>query len=190
MINVLINFIDRLGPTGLIVVMAIEGSSFPFPGVFLVFVYGYVLNFSFVQSLGFAFAMSLAYSVASYIPYAIGYRIRAFTPKRFRKQWIKARHLFHKYGLWSIVLTRPFGVGNYISYVAGMFRVKGWTYGLLTFIGIYPWSVAMLWLGRLFKGNAQIVQKTFQSYQGHIFASVVFVSVCLVILYVRRKQVS
>jgi len=32
----------------------------------------------------------------------------------------KGQAFFNRYGVWSIALSRPFGVSNYISYVAGM----------------------------------------------------------------------
>lgn len=170
MIQSLLNALDGWGTPGLLIVMAIEGSSFPFPGVFLVVTYGYVLNLTFSKLVGLAFVMSLVYSAASYIPYGIGYQLESKIPWRFKRKLNRAQDVFRKYGLWSVALTRPFGVGNYISYVAGMCKVSAWQYGCLTLVGVFPWACAMLWMGNVFKGNVYAVGQFFHDYQWYLYA--------------------
>ncbi|AQS56525.1 DedA family protein [Novibacillus thermophilus] len=169
MIQSLLNALEGWGIPGLLIVMAIEGSSFPFPGVFLVVTYGYVLTPTFPKLVGLAFGMSFVYSVASYIPYGIGYQLESIIPQRFKRKLYKAQDAFRKYGLWSVALTRPFGVGNYISYVAGMCKVSAWQYGCLTLVGVFPWACAMLWMGSVFRGNVYAVGQIFYDYQWYLY---------------------
>lgn len=189
MIQSLLDMLDGLGLVGLLIVMGIEGSSFPFPGVFLVLTYGYLLNLTTPELVASAFLMSLVYSATSYIPYVIGFKLERVLPKRFKQKIDKAQGVFRQYGLWSIALTRPFSVGNYISYVAGMFRVKAWRYGFITFLGVFPWSVAMLLLGRVFKGNVEAVVSFFQQYQWYLYAGIIAAVLAYVsIVYFRRNR--
>ena len=189
MVQSLLNMLDGLGVTGLFIVMAIEGSSFPFPGIFLVVTYGYLLQPTLPELVGLGFVMSVVYSAFSYIPYAIGFRVETALPKRFKQKLVKAQNVFRHYGLWSVALTRPLGVGNYISYVAGMCKVKGWQYGGLTFLGVFPWAIAMLWLGRVFKGNVEAISRFLQDYQWYLYAVLMTAALAYItVIFVRRNR--
>lgn len=188
MVQYMLDVLADFGAVGLLIVMAIEGSSLPFPGFLLVLAYGYVLHPSTLEFIVIAVAMSLIYSLFSYIPYGIGLKIDVLIPKRFRRKLLKARHLFRRYGQWSIALLRPFGVGNYISYVAGMSKVKPVKYGLLTFVGVLPWATVMLFLGRVFQGNGQAFIVFFQNYEWYFYAALIFAALTYVVIrYVRHR---
>ncbi|RSK28239.1 hypothetical protein EJF36_15835 [Bacillus sp. HMF5848] len=145
--------VKQLEEYGLWISMFLEGSSLPFPGIAVVVSYGYFLNPSWFKLIVLAVTMSVIYSIASIIPYYLGARMEGVITRRFPKQMKKAAAFFQKYGLWSVALSRPFGVGNYISYVAGMSKVRLGPYFMLTFLGILPWSATILWIGRTFHGN-------------------------------------
>lgn len=153
MIEEILAFLESLGMLGLFSVMFLEGSSMPFPGVALVIAYGGLLNHSLAATALLSAGLAAAYSLASLIPYFLGNKLQKFFQKKFDKGLKKASALFHRYGIWSIAISRPFGIGNYISYLAGMSRIPIGKYGALTFIGIYPWCFAMLRIGHYFNGN-------------------------------------
>jgi len=69
--------------------------------------------------------------------------------------------LFIRYGYLSVAVSRPFGLGNYISYIAGMAKMNLKLYLFLTFTGIYPWSYSMLLLGRYFSGKYEAFKSFF-----------------------------
>ncbi|WP_074011336.1 DedA family protein [Numidum massiliense] len=186
----IVDWLAQLGVVGLLLAMAAEGSSLPFPGFIVVVTYGFLLYPSLAELVGYALAMSIVYCAASYVPYFVGYRLETAVPKRFRSKLHAAKNVFHRYGLWSIALTRPFGIGNYISYVAGMCRVRAIPYALYTLIGVFPWAFTMLLLGRTFQGNVQAVGQFFNDYQGYLFAALA-VAICLYVLYVvcRRGKI-
>lgn len=189
MIQHLLNVLAGWGLGGLLIVMAIEGSSLPFPGIVVVLAFGYVLSPTFPELLAFAALMSLAYSLASYIPYGIGFRLDTMIPKRFSQKLHKAQQMFRQYGLWSIALSRPFGAGNYISYVAGICQVGALKYGVLTFLGIFPWAAVTLFLGYVFKGSGAAVVSFFAQYQGYIWVVLFMVILaCVAVLYVRLRS--
>lgn len=143
----IIQTIQGLSGLGLYVSMLLEGSSIPFPGMLVILAFGNLKSPDWSEALWLALGMSLAYSLASFIPYIIGLRFQSSLTGKLKID--KVQYLFQKYGQWSICFTRPFGFGNYISYVAGMSRVDPIRYGILTFIGIFPWAYLMLILGSI-----------------------------------------
>lgn len=169
------NVLHSLGVFGALISMALDGSSVPFPGIVVILTYGYLLDPDWMELIGMAGALSAVYTSASYIPYGIGYKLEEKIPRRYRRKLIRGKRVFRRYGLATVALTRPIGLGNYISYVAGICKVSAWKYGILTFMGIYSWSLAILWLGRLFKGSAEAVSEFFVSHQGYIYAGIAIV---------------
>jgi len=188
MTQYVINIINDLGIFGLFTSMAFEGSSVPFPGIIIVLTYGYLLHPSIPEIMLIAFGMSITYSIASFIPYAIGWKLEEKIKKRYQTKMEKAQQIFKKYGEWSVALTRPFGIGNYISYVAGMSRIKPLKYGLLTLIGIFPWSFTMLLLGRMYKGNTNAVMSLLGTYKWYIYAGLALIVIGYFILAIYRKR--
>lgn len=169
------NFLNGIGAAGLILTMLLEGLSVPFPGIIVIFTLGYILNLSLIQIVLIAAAMSLTYSIASCVPYSIGFKLENIIRKKYEKQINAVQRYFSKYGNFSIALLRPFAVGNYVSYIAGMSRVKLWKYILFTFIGIYPWSFAMLFVGKFTKGNIATALESTQSYMGYVYIPIAIV---------------
>ncbi|WP_376845336.1 DedA family protein [Camelliibacillus cellulosilyticus] len=147
MFHHLLEWISGLGMIGLFITMFLEGASVPFPGIIVVLAYGYVMNLSLLEIILLALAMSAFYSLASMIPYILAYKLEVMIPKRIKKGLDKAKTWFKKYGEWSIAFTRPFGVGNYISFVAGIAKVHPVRFICLTFIGIFPWALGILLVG-------------------------------------------
>ncbi|MEL7565662.1 MAG: VTT domain-containing protein [Dehalobacterium sp.] len=143
----LLETIQGFSSLGLYFSMVLEGSSLPFPGMVAVLAIGNILSPNLIEAFWLALGMSLAYSLASFVPYLIGIKFQSTVHKKF--ELTKVQSWFRKYGEWSICFSRPFGVGNYISYVAGMSNVNPWRYGILTFIGIFPWAYTMLLLANI-----------------------------------------
>ncbi len=159
MVDIFLEWLKDIGIVGAFIVMFIEGSSVPFPGIVIVLAYGYLLPINYWNTLWIAAGMSVFYTVASLIPYILGSKVNGMIGQRSPKGLEKAKEMFIRYGRWSVALSRPFGIGNYISYVAGMSRMRIIPYLLLTLVGIYPWSYIMLLLGNYFNGSYEAFQK-------------------------------
>lgn len=174
---------------GLFAVMFLEGSSLPFPGVALVLTYGYLLPFSYVGTAFTAAGMSVIYCLASLIPYFLGRKLKGLFPKRMQKGLDKARKFFLRYGIWSVALSRPFGLGNYISYVAGMSKIRLVPYLFLTLAGIYPWAYVMLVLGNYFNGSYKALQSFYNQYSIYLYAAAgAALALMTVYFYIRHKK--
>ncbi|MCJ8008555.1 DedA family protein [Lederbergia wuyishanensis] len=179
MIQQFLEWLNTIGFPGLFIVMFLEGSSLPFPGLIIVLSYGYVLSPGYIQTIFLAMGMAISYSLSSLIPYFLGQKLENYFPVRFKKGLEKGTAFFTRYGIWSIALSRPFGIGNYISYVAGMSKVNVLKYLILTFIGIYPWSYVMVLLGDYFNGNYEEFKSYFSSFgiYGYGIAAIAIITI-------------
>jgi membrane protein DedA with SNARE-associated domain len=164
LIQQFLDWLSSIGISGLYLAMFLEGSSLPFPGVAIVFSYGYLLAPGYVNTAFIAVGMSTFYTLASFFPYFLGLKLEKKLPQRLQKKLEKGTVFFNRYGIWSIGFSRPFGIGNYISYVAGVSKVHIIKYFTLTFLGIYPWSYIMILLGEYFNGNYEAIKDYFSSY--------------------------
>lgn len=186
MVQQFLEWVHTIGLPGLFLVMVLEGSSLPFPGVVMVLSFGYLFSPSYLDIAFIALGMSICYSLASLIPYFLGMKMEGFFKKRMKKGLEKGQVFFNRYGIWSIAISRPFGIGNYISYVAGMSKVPFIKYLLLTFIGIYPWSYVMILLGDYFKGNYELFKEYFSSYSVYVYGAL-FIAIAIIIFFYYKK---
>ncbi|MBM7583744.1 membrane protein DedA with SNARE-associated domain [Bacillus pakistanensis] len=183
MVQQFLEWLHVIGLPGLFLVMFLEGSSLPFPGLIIVLSYGYIISPGYLNSALIAIGMSISYCLASLIPYYFGMKLERYFPNKLKKGLKKAIAYFNRYGIWSIALSRPFGIGNYISYVAGISRVNIYKYLILTFIGIYPWSYVMIILGDYFNGNYEALKRSLSSYSIYIYGAVVVVILMIILFY-------
>ena len=186
--SILVN-IKGFGFLGLLIVMALEGASIPFPGIIVVLGYGYIFNKGIYEILWIATAMSLVYTLFSYIPYYIGIKVEEKIKKFSQSKLQKAQDIMDKYGDLSIALTRPFAIGNYIAYLAGVMKIKPWKYGILTFFGILPWSFIMIYLGKVSKGNLDIAKKIIGEYHIYVMLLVIVLIAVYININLLRKRI-
>ncbi|MCP3740255.1 DedA family protein [Rossellomorea sp. BNER] len=188
MVQQCLEWLTVIGLPGLFLVMILEGSSLPFPGLIIVLSYGYIISPGYMDTTLIAIGMSISYCLASLIPYLLGMKLERFLPNRLKKGLRKATSFFNRYGIWSIALSRPFGIGNYISYVAGMSRVNVYKYLALTFLGIYPWSYAMIILGDYFNGNYEALKSSFSSYSIYVYGTSLVVILIIILYYYKNSK--
>lgn len=149
MLQYAIDFLQDYGIWGLFLATAIEASSLPFPGAFFMLFFGLVVQASAWQMVLISLVNSLIFTLFSLIPYWIGTRVQNFSRKKIDPSKVeKAQEWFQKYGAWSIAISRPLSIGNYISYIAGLSNIPMRRYALFTFIGTFPWSTFLLFVGR------------------------------------------
>jgi membrane protein DedA with SNARE-associated domain len=149
MLEFAFTFLERCGVWGLFGATAIEATSLPFPGALFVLLYGYIMQVSSWQLILIGLVNSLIFSLFTLIPYAIGYQLENFSTKKMDSKKVKkAQEWFRKYGEWSITLSRPLSVGNYVSYIAGLSKIKPIRFFIFTFLGSFPWNTVLLFIGR------------------------------------------
>ncbi|WP_257348609.1 DedA family protein [Pseudalkalibacillus decolorationis] len=189
MVHFIIDILKDFGMWGLFTSMAIEASSLPFPGVLVSLLYGYLLDPSWIELITLSLSASFIYTVFSFIPYLIGYKLEDKLKEKLNRNKVeKAQKWFQKFGSWTIAVARPFGIGNYVSYAAGVSQVKVLTFGALTFIGIFPLTFVMLWLGR--SGNVKSVHQFMSNSQTFLLIALVLGILGYVGLKIRKRKLN
>lgn len=190
MLQFALDFLEKCGVFGLFAATAIEASSLPFPGALFILIYGYLIPLGPWKLVLLSAANSLVYTFFTLIPYAIGYKLEKSSKKRFDEQKIeKAQKWFQKYGEWSISLSRPLSIGNYISYISGISRIPVWRFVFFTFLGIFPWCTLLLFIGQ--KGNLSTIQRFLdisQKFGFLIIAILIIIGVTWICVKKNQKQ--
>ncbi len=190
MLDFIINLLREFGIWGLMAGLAVEASSLPFPGSLITLAYGYLLDISILQLIWIALLGSLVYTGFSFIPYWIGYKLEHIMKKKLtkkKKTFEKTQRWFNKCGLWSIAIARPLGIGNYISYFSGLSKVKVLPFAGLTFLGIFPLNLTMLWLGQI--GNLNSISAFMSDMQTYIFIAIgIAIVIFLFYRFVYKKK--
>ncbi|WP_099157489.1 DedA family protein [Virgibacillus ndiopensis] len=188
MFEQIIEWLGAIGKPGLYMVMLLEGSSLPFPGVILVLSFGYILSPDYLDTAFLALNMSICYSLASLVPYFLAMKLESLISKKLKKGLDKGKAFFNRFGVWSIALSRPLGVGNYISYIAGMSRINVLKYFILTLIGIYPWSYVMIFLGDYFNGSYEAFKGFFDTYSTYVYIAAGIVIIVVIVYFFYKKS--
>lgn len=135
----------------------LEGTAIPFPGAFLLAWSGFIIGRDISVLITTIIIGTCAYLAGSLIPYFLGYHGGRPMVERFLG-YLKipvykidlAQNWFNRHGLWIIGASRPFFLGNYISFIAGIARTNLFVFFLWTCLGILPWVTAYLFLGAIF----------------------------------------
>jgi len=145
--------------------MAIESACIPFPseiimplaGWFLIEDRGhgleYLLLAGFYGALGNLIGSLVAYYVGMWggRPFLLRYgRWVLITPREIDL----ADRWFSRYGEITVFASRLLPVvRTFISLPAGIARMNIWRFSILSFLGAYPWSLALAWIGYLLGEN-------------------------------------
>ncbi|UJW58801.1 VTT domain-containing protein [Bacillus sp. A116_S68] len=186
MIELIFDLLRQLGWIGLVIGVAIEALSIPFPAAIFVLVYGYLLNPTWLDILLYSVWTSLIYVTVSFIPYVISLRYESVVREKMPKQKMAfAQKWVDKYGDWMIAVGRFIGMG-YITYIAGFSHMTKLKFAALTFIGFYPLSIIMFYLGTL--GNIEAMITRFQQAQWLILIVLGVLLILYIIFRIQRRK--
>lgn len=176
--------------------MLLEGMSVPFPGIIFLFSWSNIYEPTISESLYISLFLAGSYTIGSSIPYLIGeklkYKFSALFGKNINKAFERSQNFLNKYGLFAIVFSRFFGWGNYISYIAGAMKINKKKFFLLTFIGIYPWTFSVIFLGEKFKDRLRFITSSINNINNYIYIIVIIIILLFIFLkyrtYLRLKR--
>ncbi|MDF2627019.1 MAG: hypothetical protein K0R39_850 [Symbiobacteriaceae bacterium] len=143
MTTVILDIIFSGSGLGTLLSGAMEGSGIPWPGAVVITAAG-SQHVGIVGALVLGTLFSITYVAGSAIQYVFGRFCRNWLDRLLSdKMRAKLDHAIEKYGQLAVLWTRPLAVGNYISIPAGMMRMNPVKFAIYTFVGIWPWAVAM-----------------------------------------------
>jgi membrane protein DedA with SNARE-associated domain len=169
----ILSLIKEWGIWGVFISLFIEGSALPFIGSFIMVTVGFIIDLTWLEMVWISLAGSFLYAIGSWIPYFIGYKFGKSVEDRLssakRDKLTKAKKAFSKNGVWSVAISSPLHLGNFVPFLAGMSHMKLRTYTLLTVIGIAPSTFLFLSIGHFYPGDLSKVMNIVSDYQLLLF---------------------
>lgn len=170
-----------------------EGLSLPFPSIVLMIMAGTAVAHGKMSFGVVVLLASLAYTAGALIPYTIGFNLARLKKyswcARFaeRTPFWRVNDLFNKHGPKIVALSRPFLIGNCVSYVAGLTHMPPVKFAAYTFAGILPWAVVATTVGLLFGANLDKAVNMFQGYSS-VFAVLLLAAACVMYYYKKHRK--
>jgi membrane protein DedA with SNARE-associated domain len=187
--------VDKLGLTGVFVLMLFESACIPIPSEATMLFAGFNVSDG-EYSLFAAVSVGVAANVVgSWIAYAVGYFGRIdILEKHGRKLHIKPSHLawadrwFERYGDATVFFSRMLPIiRTFISLPAGVAKMPFWRFTLFTTAGCIPWVLMLTWIGKAAGDNWEKWKDNLH-YVDYAVAAAIVLGV--IWLLVRRKRSS
>jgi membrane protein DedA with SNARE-associated domain len=151
----IIGTISTLGYPGVLLLMAIESACIPLPSEVILPFSGYLAWSGRFNIWGVALAGALGCNAGSAVAYYVGaHGGRAFFVKYGKYFLFSMRDLeladrwFARYGQWTVFFARLLPVvRTFIALPAGIVKMDLWKFHLYTFLGSFPWCLALAYAG-------------------------------------------
>ncbi len=138
-----------------------EGLSLPFPSLIFIIMAGAAVAAGRMSFWAVVLLASTAYTLGAIMPYYLGYNLTRLTRYRVVRDIldklpqpaIAVNNLFARHGNKIVALSRPFWIGNCVSYFAGINKMHTLKFILYTYLGILPWAIAGTYAGTIFGAN-------------------------------------
>ena len=165
-VEILQEILPIIGWAGIVFIMALESANIPIPSEVTMPLAGWMLGLdkglSAVETILMGgFMGALGCTIGSVASYALGaYGGRPFLEKYGRYIMVnqhdleKADRWFGRWGDWASFISRLLPiVRTFISFPAGVVRMKFWRFTVLSFVGSFIWCGLLAWGGYHFGQN-------------------------------------
>ncbi len=163
------SLIAAMGYGGVTLLMAIESACIPLPSELIMPFAGYLVSTGTMKLLWVATAGAIGCNLGSLIAYEIGsYGGRPLVEKYGR--WILmgrreldwADNFFRRWGYLAVLIGRVLPViRTFIALPAGVARMPRGRFHIYTFLGSWPWCLALAWFGMKLGQNWRSIGKYF-----------------------------
>ena len=151
----IISTISAMGYAGIVLLMAIESACIPLPSEIILPFSGYLILSGRFSLWGVALAGALGCNLGSLVAYYAGaFGGRSFLIKYGRYLLISRRDMdmadrwFEHYGQWTVFFARLLPViRTFIALPAGIVRMDVRKFHIYTFLGSFPWCLALAYMG-------------------------------------------
>ncbi len=166
------DIISAGGYTGIGFLMALESSAIPIPSEIIMPFAGFLVSAGTFSLLGISFAGAIGSTIGSALLYAIGYYGGRPVIEKYGRYFLvnprdldAAERFFQKYGQLANLIGRVLPiVRTFISFPAGIARVKIVPFLTLSFLGSFIWSIFLGYVGLKLGQNWQIIHTYFKGF--------------------------
>lgn len=175
---IIISVISAIGYLGVMVLMAIESACIPLPSEIIMPFSGYLVYTGQFNLWLVALAGAIGCNVGSVIAYEIGYYGGRPLVERYGSYILLSRNeldwadrFFVRFGDVTVLISRLLPVvRTFIALPAGMARMPRLRFHIYTFVGSFPWCLALAYLGMKAGQNWRYLGKYFHQFDKVIAA--------------------
>ena len=157
----IVDVISKAGYAGITLLMAIESACIPLPSEIIMPFAGYLVSIGRLNLLGVSIAGAIGCNLGSVVAYAAGRYGGRPLVQRWGKWLLISEHdleradvFFARYGSGAVFFGRLLPViRTFIAFPAGVVRMNMLRFHVYTFLGSWPWCLALAWIGMKL-GNA------------------------------------
>jgi membrane protein DedA with SNARE-associated domain len=150
-----VGVISAMGYWGIALLMAIESACIPLPSEIIMPFAGYLVSTGQMSLFWAATAGAIGCNLGSIVAYEAGKRGGRPFVERFGRYVLvsthdldRAEHFFQRWGGITVLACRLLPVvRTFIAFPAGVARMPLWRFHAYTFIGSWPWCLALAWVG-------------------------------------------
>ncbi len=195
-ISLSFKLISSLGPSGVLLLMIMEGIGIPFPSEIIMTFAGFVSSGNLYSLIVYSLAGSIGGFVGNLILYYIslfGGRPIILTIGKYiglkENHLLKVENWFNKGGEWTVFFGRfvP-GFRSYMSIPAGIVGMNVYKFSLFTFTGSLIWSTALAAVGYETGANWGKILPLLTTI-GYVLLVVFLVVISFYLAYVYRKRI-
>src|ERR1700742_3332900 len=151
----IIAVISASGYWGVLLLMGIESACIPLPSEIIMPFAGYLVHMGKLSLLGVATAGALGCNLGSVVAYWIGAKGGRPLVERYGRWVLMSHHdlermtfFFNKYGSITVLVARLLPiVRTFIAFPAGIAKMPQLRFHIYTFIGSWPWCLALTYAG-------------------------------------------
>lgn len=186
--------IDAIGYGGIALLMAIESANIPLPSELILPYAGYMVQQGKLDFHLAAFAGAIGCVLGSLPSYWLGvWGGRPFLEKYGKwlllshHDLVTAERWTERYGDWTFFLCRMLPVvRTFISLPAGILKARLGPFTVLTFIGSWVWSYALVYVGVYFGNNLETFKHIWHKFDYAIIAVLMILGVLYVWKHVKH----
>ncbi len=155
LVHFITSVIDAGGYAGIAALMGIESACIPLPSELIMPFAGYLVYLKHLNLFWTATAGAIGCNLGSVVAYWIGAKGGRPLVERYGR-WVLMSHrdldrmtyFFHKYGSITVLLGRLLPVvRTFIAFPAGIAKMPQGRFHLYTFVGSWPWCLALAYAG-------------------------------------------
>ena len=147
--------ISKVGYGGILLLMAIESACIPLPSEVIMPFSGYLVHTGRFNLFWVATVGALGCNLGSLVAYYVGYYGGRPLVEHYgsyillsHKELDWADHFFARYGNRAVFISRLLPVvRTFIALPAGIARMPQWRFHMYTFLGSWPWCLALAYVG-------------------------------------------
>ena len=152
----IVSVISAGGYAGIAFLMAIESACIPLPSEIIMPFAGYLVSLGKLNLFAVATAGAIGCNLGSIPAYALGKWGGRHAVERFGRYVLmdirdldRSEAFFARFGGLAVLIGRLLPmVRSFIAFPAGMARMNLWRFHLYTFVGSWPFCLALAWIGK------------------------------------------